>query len=168
LGHHPQQEFSATIAVESRPSSSLRRPRWPAARQRLPASPPLATLEKRRGSLRRCLELAGVEGGGETSAAGHWLEASPGALGDAGSRVNAAPRSWKLRVALAWGRRRWADDGSCWSTVHGLHLSWNPSDVTNARHRDSRPPPDQPGTVLDDDLMRGNTLLHRHALICWR
>lgn len=53
--------------------------------------PSLATLEKRRVSDVEVSGIAGVEGGGETTTAGHWPEAS---LGDAGSRTKAAPKAW--------------------------------------------------------------------------
>ncbi|KAL7815696.1 hypothetical protein V8C26DRAFT_102222 [Trichoderma gracile] len=42
-------------------------PSIPSCRQTLPASPPLATLEKRRGSLRRCLSLPGSKEAGKAA-----------------------------------------------------------------------------------------------------
>lgn len=57
-------------------------------------------------------ELAGVEGGGETSRTGHWSEASPGILEMLGLESMLARNPGSLAAGwLQRARGGWADDG---------------------------------------------------------
>ncbi|PTB73282.1 hypothetical protein M440DRAFT_1078031 [Trichoderma longibrachiatum ATCC 18648] len=108
----------------------------------LPASPPLATLEKRRGSLRRCLSLPGSKEAGKAARPAIGLRRVLAPLGDAGSRVNAAPRSWK--IARRPGLEH-EEDGPMtmavgpWPTVHLSRNPPSPLILPNTRQRRSRP-----------------------------
>lgn len=109
------ENFSATITVESLPSSLLAYVETVAICTRTTAvHPSLATLEKRRVLEVEASEIAGVEGGGETRTAGHWLEARPCSLGmlDLESKLPRNPGNYALEWAQSTRRTRWADGES--------------------------------------------------------
>jgi hypothetical protein len=147
-------------------------PSIPSCTQTLPASPPLAILEKRRGSLRRCLSLPGSKEAGKAARLAIGLRQGLAPLGMLGLE-SMLPRN-PGNCASTWSggaRGRWADDGGCWSmygllcSSPGTLLVLSPAPITVARDR----PEIQSGTVPNDDPMRGKTLmLRRHALICLR
>jgi hypothetical protein len=58
-------------------------------------------------------ELAGIEGGGETSMADHWFEARLSSLGmlDLESKLPRNPGNLALNWLQSTRRMRWADDG---------------------------------------------------------
>lgn len=109
------ENFSATIAVESLPSSLLAYMDTVVICTRTTAAhPSLATLEKRRVSE---VEVSGncwLKEAGKPGRAGHWLEARPSSLGmlDLESRLPRYPGNYALNWAQSTRRTRWADGKS--------------------------------------------------------
>lgn len=137
----PKPASQASIPSKNSPrqlrSNIIRAPHCFALDSQLHASvtrqPALGDSGEKTGLAAEMSELAGVEGGGESSTAGHWPEASPGAFGGCWVSSQCCPEILE-NCASTWpgARGRWADDDGCWSMAYRTPLQEpsKPSDTT--------------------------------------